>query len=478
MAQTKDLVINNFQTGIGESHYTGFGRMQNLEIFQVPGSFKMKYRSVLSFTPVGLPMAIVKDIYGNVYVGTDQGYLYKNGTILGTPKSVIWDLKVWNNYLFITYATTMDVYGPLDSGGATTFPNWLGLSLVSSYGHGMLPLQGNTMYICNGGNVATITSFAAGAVGVAPTATYNSTAIPLPSGDYARCLAELGRTILIGCQSGASFYDLYTVSQSNIYPYDLGTLTLGYAIAFEENGINQMFTQGNIAYVNAGIYGNIYRTNGSSVDFYKTVLFGRSFGETITPYPNAINYVNNELLVGTAYAGSSATSLQGVYSIRPGGKLNFRTISTTNTGSTQPLKIGAIYPTGQDTMLIGWQDGTTYGVDTIDFNTFVNSAYFESQVYKVGTYTDNVTYEHLDIQLTRPLITGQQIKVYWRDGINSSWILMATFTSASVQSGSTALYSKAIITDANTLQIRCELSQPTSTVFPNNIEVTEVRIRL
>lgn len=476
----KDIVFNNFQRGIGDSPYVGFGRMQNIDIFGVPGAFRMAYRSTLSFTPIGFPTAIVKDVSGNVYIGTDQGYVYQiAGTITRTlrgPSSAVSDLKVWNNYLFITANSTIDVYGPLNSVSSALFPNWLGASLATGYGHQMLPLPGNTMYIANGAYVAVLSSFAAGAIGVAPTGSLNLTAIPLPSGEFVRSLAELSRLVLIGTQFGASFSDLYTVSQANIYPYDLNTLTLGFPIAFEENGINQMFTVNNQTYVHAGIYGNIYITNGTSAQFYKNVLPGRIFGETITPFPNAMNYVNNQLLVGTAYSGSSSNALQGVYSIRNGGALNFRTISTLNTGSTQPLNIGAIYPTGQDTMLIGWQDGSTYGVDTIDFTTFGSfSSYSESEVLKVGTPLDNATYEDIEVQLTKPLIAGQQIRLKARDGINSTYKTITTLDMTNAIAGSTAIYAKASLTDYNTLQIRCELNQTAS--YPNNIEVMEVRLR-
>lgn len=568
MAKTQDIIISNFQKGIAESPFVGFGKMQNLEIYQSPGSVKMKYRNTLSFTPNGLPVAIVGDVYGNFYVGTNTGYVYKVVgltnpivTTLISAGQIVYDLKVWQNYLWIATDSAISLYGPLGNAGATVFTAIYG-GLNSGYNKPLFPVgaqssNSNTMYFGNGNYVGTITNFVAGTsyvtgpgtiavtaglglvtgtgtsfltsftpgsfiiangetrtvstvvnntsmytdnwlnnfsgaytystggAGVAPTATLNATAIPLQLGEACRCLSELGRNLLIGTQSGATFNSL-GASVANVYPYDLGTLTLGFPMQFEENGINQMFSVNNICYINAGIYGNIYQTNGSSIGLYRRLPFIRAFNETLFPYPNAINYSNNELLVGTSTGTLSAPSdmVQGIYSLKGSSSpvLNLRTISTTNVGKNQLLRIGAIYPYNQDVILVGWQDGSTFGVDYIDGSTFTNfSAFFESPIFVVGEPLDNTTFDDIEVYLTKTLVAGQQIQLYWRDGFGSWTPIPAkngnTYLDVTCGPiGTTSYFTKSLIDNANTVQIRCELSQPT-TLQNGNIGVQQIRIR-
>jgi len=508
MPKSQDIVINNFQKGIGESLYTGFGRFQNLEIFQTPGAVKMKPRQALYFTPDSLPMAMVKDAYNNLWTGTYNGKLYLNtlqaGTQPGgayiydptnTPVTIqvggpIYDLKIVQDYLFIAWAGGasggISLIGPLNpaSGAYYYFANWKTAGIEALYGKPLAVLTGNsTVYFGNGNNIGAITAFTPNANHtIAPTATLNTAAIPLQSGDFVQTLTVLGRNLLIGTQGGSYFNSVAASGTSNIYPYDLGSLILGTPILLEENGINQMFTVNNLTYIHAGIYGNIYVTNGSSVQFYKRLNFDRTFATTTFPYPNAINYINNELLIGTSsgndnFQGSFGSSaIHGIYSIRSGA-LNFKTISTYNYGASQPLHIGCILPAGQDIVYAGWQDGTTYGVDYTDFVMAQNfNAFFESRVEIVAEPQNGATFDDIIVYLANPLIAGQQIRLRWRDGRNNPWNTIGTLTAASGPSGATALFAKALISNAKTVQIQCALKQADDAQVGNNVEILAIKI--
>lgn len=480
-----NIIIHNPQVGMGDSPYVGYGRMQNVEINQVPGILKMKYRSVLKYSVVGLPMAIVRDSLGNEYVGTDRGYFYKNGLLQRSDAVKIYDLKVWQDYLLITRDTVIDVYGPLSSGGASYFQNWK-TGLTSGYFHKLMPLLptgGAIMYVGNGNSVGTLTSFVAGDPGVpsAPTATWNATAVPLAFGEYCQTLGVLGRFLLIGTQGGGNFQNVNRLNIANIYPYDLGSLTLGIPLQLNENGINQIFVSNNLAYIHAGIYGNVYRTNGSSIEFYKKIPYNKVFGTAIFPYPNAINYINNELLIGTStlndtFPGSLST--QAVYSIRDTNKaLSYRTISTTNIGSDQTLQIGVILPTGQDNMLIGWQDGTSYGVDEIDSTLFENySVFFEAPVEIVAEPENNATFDDIIVYTANPLVSGQSIRLRYRDGLLSTYTDIGIITSSSAKTGSTGYFIKSKINNSNTVQVECALKQENTVLFGNNINILGIKI--
>lgn len=491
MTKSPDIFVNNFQKGMGDSPYVGFGRMQNMEVFQIPGVAKMKYRQVLKYATLGLPIAIVRDYLGNEWAYTNNNYLYKNGvanfqtgTYNGTGNG--FDMKIVAGvYLMITRGDGSNGYVDvisLQNGSNFFFPDWTQANLGQGrltylYNLAIQVLTGNAyIYIANGQNVATIQSFTVSAnPAVAPTGTFVPAAIPLQAGDYARTLGVLGRNLIIGTQGGSSFADL-TFTQANIYPYDLGTLTLGYPVPIEENGINQIFTYNNQAFIHAGLYGNIYVTNGTSVQFYKRVtVSNRAFGTTMLPRPNAINYVNNRLLVGTGSVGASDTfpssSYHGIYEIRDGSKaLNFQTISTLNVGQSQNLAVGVVLPVGNDVLLVGWQDGTSYGVDTTDSNTYGSfSSFIECPVEIVAEPQNNASYDDIIVYLADSLTAGQQIQLQWKDGFSNTWITITDYRNGNAYLSSassptlpvmgTALYTKSLINNANTVQMRVALSQ-------------------
>lgn len=490
MSKSQDILIGNFQKGIGESPYVGFGRIQNLDIWTYPGMIKIKRRQILSFTPVGLPVAMCQDTHGNTYIGTNQGYLYKNGSLVsGTPVTgadVIYDMKVWQDYLFITVDSggqgQINVYGPLGNLNPLFTSGWQSTPLPGSVGYNkpIVPLTGGqTIYIGAGNNIATITSFVTGTPAVPPTGTINTTAIPLQYGEYCRTLKVLGRNLLIGTQGGSSFLDITSpaaIGIANIYPYDLETLTLGTAIPLSENGINQMWVQGNTCYIHAGIYGNIYQTNGSSVQFYKRIPINRSQGGSFFPYPNAIGYVNNELLSATSTGIQSSTDVNGIYSFR-GNATNFKTISTGNVGASQNLYIGSILPQGPDSLLIGWQDGSTYGVDTVDANVYANFLpFFESEVFTVGEPSNTENFDDIMVFLAQPLTSTQQIRLSWRDG-QGAYTPIKTLGSTMAATGFTGLFCKSLISNAITVQIKCELNQPAPSVFGSNISLIGIKLK-
>lgn len=505
--KSSDLFFPAPLKGIGDSPYVSNGRLQNLEIFQVPGIAKIKYQQSLFYPTLGLPIAIVKDPIGNVWAATNNNWLYKNGSLVftGTYNGIggIWDMKVVGNYIMITRFDGTNTYIDLIS-SSSLFANWgagitSGATLNNLYNACIYVAPGNQfIYIGNGNNVANITLFTPNSNPlVAPTATLNPTAIPLQYNEFCRTLAVLGRNLLIGTQGGANFSDL-SQTIANIYPYDLSTQTLGQPIAFEENGINQMFVYNNLAYIHAGIYGNIYTTNGSSVQFYKRVVpSNRAAGTTLFPHPNAINYINNKLLVGTStgtdFLLNPSTSVQGIYEIS-GKILNFQTISTLNVGSTQTLAIGAILPIGNDNLYVGWQDGpTTFGVDHatgadgsgiyVPYTNF--SAIYETEVEIVGEPEDNSNFNDIIVYLSQSLVVGQQIQLQYRDGFTNQWVNIPDYRTAgktyldvnSGASGDTALFTKSRINNVNSVQIQVALNQTAAAPQGSNIGFMGVKIK-
>jgi hypothetical protein len=481
------IVLDNFQIGQAESPHFGFGRIQCADILDTPGVAKIQRRTDLKYTVTGLPMAIEQDVNGNEYVGTDQGYLYKNGSVISSSLGIIYDLKVYQNYLLITRQTVVDVYGPLDNVGAQLFNSWK-TGLTSGYYKKIVIDPDNDVWIGNAGSVAKITgsTFTAGAVGVAPTATLVTAEKDLPEGQYVRTMAMVGILLGIGTQAGSGYLD-FSYGVGNIYFWDrASSLFEDNVLEFKESGIHQILNTGSSLIVHAGIYGNVYETNGVSAgDPVKTIKFNNDNNATVISYPNAIGKIGSEIVIGTSTGndGFPSVSTHGVWSLKRGSASLRNVISTDNVGVNQVLKIGAIFSVNSGinrNVLIGWQDGSTYGVDQLsgsypydDYQTVI-----ESELHRVGTYFDRGTYNELEITLAKPLVAGQTIEVAYRKNLTDDYTVIGTYTTSNTDADEVSILDPNIsLAELIFCQVRVRLKQAITLNYLNNIHLREVRIK-
>lgn len=616
MDKNGNITISNFQQGIADSPLLGFAKLANLEVFEKQGIAKIQFATTLKFTPASLPVAIVRDVYGNEYVGCEGGHFYVNN-VLKNSSQAIYDMKIiadpspavayvsspiyhfntspglndmitggtfsgtsaitytvtiatagspdtfnWTDsnggsgsgvsisgasqtlsngvtitftattghtttnywifnavpasptsntsYLLISRQTDVAIWGPLNSGGASLFSGWNGGKtspvFASGYAKPIIVGQDNIVYIGNGNSVASFSlgdinigsKFHAQADGTPPTLdnSISSNAFTLSQGHYVRCMAELGKWLMVGSQGGANFYDSVNIKQARIFPWDRSSTTFNLPVILKENGINSMLQLGNQLYINAGSRGRVYVTDSTNYQQIKRIPFtpNRQFGTTLFQYPNSFEHHNGELLCGVSYGSDAypSKSLMGVYSmfLTPveigNSQIQYPIVmrnspSSGGTGATQALKIGAVYSTSNDQLYIGWQDGSTYGVDILAYPVYTNfTAFIESQFYTVGSVLNKRTFKTMEISLTNPLITGQQIRISYRANLNDAWTIIRDingnknyFDSTNFGANNTFI-SPANLASLIKLQIKIELTQPSNTAFGNNIELEYV----
>lgn len=600
MDKNGNLQISNFQAGVADSPLLGFAKMANVEVFEKQGVAKIQFGTKLKYSPASLPVSIVRDNYGNEYVGCEGGQFYVNGTLKGSGQA-IYDMKIisdlsnpagtvgtisysgktlndlvgsgtfsgsvstiytitlttsgtpdtfnWSDsngnsasgvaitgsaqslstgisikfsvttghtvgdvwmftvsstsntsYLLISRQTDLAIWGPIGSGGASLFSGWNGgfssPLFASGYAKPIIVGQDNIVYIGNGGFVASfpLSHFAAQVDGVTPLLTgsgINTAALTLAQGHYVRSMAELGKWLMVGSQGGSSIYDSVNVKLGRIFPWDRTSPTFNLPVIFNENGINSMLQVGNILYISAGTRGRIYYTDSTNYTQIKRLPFttNRQFGAVLFGYPNAMQFHNGELLTGASTGADTypSKSLMGVYSmfltpIQIGNTIIQYPVvmrnspSTLSVGSTQVLKIGAILSTSNDQLYIGWQDGSTYGVDVLDSTLYSSySSFIETQFYTVGSVLDKKTFKNMEISLTNPLIAGQQIRISWRGNLNDSWTSLGTFDSTNFGTNNT-FRTLANLASLVKLQLKIELNQATTVAFGNNIELEYISL--
>ena len=493
------LTIKDFQAGVADSPLLGFAKMNNVEIFEKQGVVKMQFGAAKSFNTKSLPVAMVYDTLGNQYVGCQYGGIYKNGTLLNTTPGIC-DMKIvsdgqtdpsGNPIEYLLYTTVQDgfgFYGPTYSTGAELAGGQAGLQTGSNkpivIGIDSDNSNKPMIYVGNGNTIGAITNFVHIAVGTAPTYHWNPIALTLQPGHWAYSMNELGKYLAVGTVAANSLWT-GSISQkkSAVILWDRTSPSFNLPVFFKENGVTSMFQMQNRLYVAIGNRGRIFITDGTNFEQAKRIpyCFNRQFGNYAYVYPNAMTLHNGEIVTGLSGNGVDAT--YGVYTtqIQPvavgNSQINYPTImrnspSSGGTGATQQLSIGFCYSTGADQLYFGWQDGSTYGVDLVDFRLcsgFTSVIY--SPYYTVGSELVKKTFKRMEISLTAPLLAGQQIRISYREDLNeTSWTTLGTYDNTNFGSNN-VFNTLANLASKVKLQFKIEMTQPTTSPFGTNIEL-------
>jgi len=442
--EPKPLTINAPSQGIAQSPHVGFGDMRNLDIFSVPGIVRLNTIPVLeSAATVDAQVKwLVKNpaIPANLYALDSNGVLYTSADS-GDSWAEVDDrvglgqgLAIWKDYLFVMNNTTIDTYGPL-SGSA----NWLEFKtdlVVDSLWHPALvsKLDGK-LYIGAGRYVASLAEVAGQNFvdGDAGTYTWTPKALNLPEDYRIRCLAEQGNNLMIGTWQGTNIYDNKI---ADIFPWDGSSVTYGKPIIMQENGVNAMINIGGYLFIAAGVEGEIYKSNG--VQAWPIAKIPQSIasiagGKYLETYPGAICSYKDKLFFGIG--SLNVTDGMGVYSLVETSKgtiINYEHYTSPEVmGALTPTVVGALLPITRDTLLIGWRDNATYGIDLTSPTSYKYTTdykgYFESPLYQVGSHLNKRQFSQLEFQLAKELATDEGIQIQYRVNLTDTWITIGTY---------------------------------------------------
>lgn len=426
------LTISEWQKGMVKHPVLGFGRIQNAEIHQQKGIITPKKGlATSSRTATALPIARVIDIYGNEYWATNSssaanGIVYKNSnSAIITGLANIYDIKVYKNYLWVTYGTSLGAYGPLDSGSATWFP-----AISSGFSGYYMQLcigQDDYLYITNGNYVAKIDVDSSGTVGVAPTITGSKTsltALDLPDGQYATCITEYGNKLAIGTYTPNGGGRIYTWNRQAGTLGNPGLADL--PVIFNENGVYQLYSHANKLYVTAGKQGNVYISDGINYRKLVTIPFSDLYGSVyVGYYPNAITISpNGNLLIGAF--SYSLTEGGAVWEITDSGEVCIAYTLAQGLTSNNTIGIGFISVNRSDNHVsVGWQNASSYGIDEDTYNSANMTIY--SPLIRVGRYNFEKTFQHIEFNLAEEFASGESITISFRRNKDDTWTSVGTW---------------------------------------------------
>lgn len=435
----KDIVVSNFQRGTAASPSLGLGVVWNADIYSFPGELRINYATTKksSTTVTDLIKWFVRiPTNGDIYGLGDTGKIWRSqdggsswGLISGNTTSNAHGngLGYFKGYLIVARDTVLDAFD-LGSTWTSAFATITSDTLF----HPILNGQDDILYIGSGRYVSSLLEKTGQTFNPASgtTFTFTASALTLPANYRVKCLAELGKNLLVGTWMGTDG-NLPQFKIADIFPWDRVSATFNLPFRLPENGINQMIQQNNLVYIVAGISHRVYVYNGASVvplvDLppYVTGLYSTG-GLYLEPAPGAIGIHQGKLFTGMS-AGSNSNSIKGVgiWSVTEQGILVFENqISTGTTSSNNSLKIGAFLSVTRDIAVIAWQDNATYGVDIIDNSTRYTGyvAYVDSELFHVGEPDAKREFDKVLINLAQPLANGEGVTIQYRTSLTGTFV--------------------------------------------------------
>jgi hypothetical protein len=493
MQKDGSIVISDWQKGLGDSAVLGVDTLTGLDIFDELGVLKIKEGALPSNTAINTQgitqstiVAGVSDDSGRYTFVTSAGYIVHDESILTSPVTECYDALVYNkDFVIVSYKNGgSGRIGVISrSTGSATWHADKIIGLANDYVIKLLVAQDGFVYFTNGNYIGRITNITE-SLGIV-TVLSTSNALDLKRDVYASSLVELGNDLLIGTHKGFAYSARVDYQFANIYKWDRTSPSFRLPMQVNESGINAMIQKDNLVYFSAGVNGNIYMTNGTDYQKIKTLPFSKikKFGATSTVYWNAmsVNQAGNLVVGLSVYTDITPNNLSkfGVYEISLTSgyptSLSYTGLSG-ETGKTSLLSIGFVKPFSFDQLMYSSYSSNLSKVMITSASKNTNYlATYESPVYFVGSRQSRKSYQSIEFTLTEPLIAGQFIRISYRKSLVDAWTEIGDWGYTNVSGISH--YDKALIADAEAIQIQIKLTQDPGTIFPYNVKLLRVILR-
>lgn len=339
----------------------------------------------------------------------------------------------WNGYLFsiigrtIGYISLTNLLGTAGPIGAWN-NSWKTDLTYTQYQHQSLPATDDAVYICNAGTLASLIEITGQVFDPTNTATYsyNTSALVLPTYDYAQSIAQLGTLLLVG---GVLAY---------IYPWDRTSTSFSYPLICADTGIKRIASTNSNAYVFAGQRGRIYITNGQQIQLYKKIPDSISGNpEPYYPWQDAI-YERNKLyftFTATDNSGNALSTMGGIWSLgidsgqtvialpTAGSLFGSNQLSYGTYGGSCPVifSIQKNNPLGYG-IGAAWVNGASTGVDVSSSAPYTGTqTYIDTDIIPIGTYYEQTTNRQLEYKVSKPLVAGESVSIAWRGNLTDSF---------------------------------------------------------
>lgn len=448
MPKTEDLIIRDFNKGIGLSPHIGFGSMRNVDVHGIPGVVRINniLQKVTSTTVTGLVNWIVRSPYNanHFYAVDDDGNLYRS-TDGGSSWSLLQavggkgqGLAIWKDYVFISDGSFLNIYGPL-SGSPSYTDDFANIPDDADWQPLLVSANDGNLYCGAGRYVSSLSETVGDTFDPSDSASYtfNAQALDLPANYRVKCLAELGENLAIGTWWGTG------VSQfkvADVFFWPRSGPSFSTPLHLQRHGVHAMTTINNLLYICAGIYGEVLVSNGVQAQVAGKVpdnTFDLDLGGFLLPSPGGITNHKNRLFftLSQQAIGSSMPNGAGVWSLYNDGQSTSLVCEDTPSDgfvNSENFKIGGLCSLSNNQYLVGWDAPSiqsTAGIDLKDDGDKYTGylAFIETPFYRVGTILREYTFQDLEFQLAKPLASGEGVRIKYRTNLNASYTTIGTY---------------------------------------------------
>lgn len=402
-----DLVLTNGGTGVTSTNswtYTG-----NLGNGVAIGSYTP------DSTANGNGLVYMPTVYNGGQNLDGWLFIWRNGAIDY--------MKIESQGALISTTSLGWVYGWKPSDGTTGNSNYLQNPSTKVNSHeAVITPDGRAVY-CDAYKVGRFYQTAVGTTfDPTNTATYTYNTYPiLPVDDTAQCLSYLGSSLLIGGK------------KNKVYPWDLvSTQYTNPLILLAENNVTSIVTVNMNAYIFCGNRGIIYITNGSQAQPF--VKIPDHLSGTIQPTYSwgGTAYNQNKLyfgVVGDTNGTSTALSgYGGVWGVDLITKAIYVSNILSGGSDVSPTAILPMEVPGDTFNGYGYYASfvnstqSTYGVDVTLSTPYTDgTAIIETDLIPIGTFTRPRDLAQIEYKLTKPLVLGEIIQIYYRTDFSQSY---------------------------------------------------------
>lgn len=249
---------------------------------------------------------------------------------------------------------------------ANASEDWATFGVTDSLWHPMRK-QGVSLYIGDGNQVAKVT-------GDTGSHAFTADALDLKAPYRIKCMEVFDIDLVIGT------YIDDNVNKTEVLRWDTVSTSWTSSDTIDENGINAFIRDDNYLYVNAGKIGRIYYYDGSQLIPDKRIPGNWEGTNTGEIHPNAVATFMTIPVFGLSNL-SGDPALEGVYGFGSYSKNYTKVMDLSypvSCGLTGTI-IGSILVVGK-TLLVSWNNASTYGVDTIDWSNKYPLAYIETPI--------------------------------------------------------------------------------------------------
>lgn len=418
------------------------------------------------------PRIFVLATDGRVWQITTGGFLkYLGNTTLTSTNNQARSIEVYHGYIIVFRRLTMDAF-PISVLSQTT------VSFASQWTYGFQAItdsktarraslvgQDDIIYFANTEqDVASLEAVGTFDPTSAPTWTYNASALDIPTGLGIPELGEIGTYLLVGT-SGRFIYPWDRVSPSFIDP-----------LILPEFATVRIVSTNQFAFIFAGDRGNIYITNGSTLELYEKVP--DNVTGAITPLftwrdacimRNQLYFTFTTTSNGDNTAPTDLATTAGAWAIDIPSKVLRNTnkpsygdysgitdliIANTIDDPVQGNGIFTCYSSVQNVQAGGDYLDTTLSSDY--------SVTIDSPMFTVGDFLQKRTFRRIDVVLNQPLTATQGVKLLYRYGLQNAYTLIGTFEGTDANFlGRYGFTTNANIQDAVVVQLQIQIKGQT-----------------